>query len=85
MIESGLPASPQANGGASTRRQDAPRCRKPAECGIREGIGNAGIKQRLTELGFELGTVSAAEFDQYQRAEYERWGKVARAAKIRVD
>lgn len=43
------------------------------------------IKQRLTELGFEIGTLSAAEFDRYQRAEYERWGKVARAAKIRVD
>ena len=43
------------------------------------------IKQRLTDLGFEVGTLSAAEFDQYQRAEYERWGKVARAAKVRVD
>ena len=43
------------------------------------------LKQRLTDLGFEVGTLSAAEFDQYQRAEYERWGKVARAAKVRVD
>ena len=50
-----------------------------------KALATPEVKQRLTELGFELGTISAAEFDQYQRAEYERWGKVARAAKIRVD
>lgn len=50
-----------------------------------KALANPEVKQRLTELGFELGTMSAFEFDQYQRAEYERWGKIARAAKVRVD
>jgi tripartite-type tricarboxylate transporter receptor subunit TctC len=43
------------------------------------------IRQRLIEMGFEPGTLSPAEFDQFQRAEHARWKKIAGAAKVRVD
>jgi len=43
------------------------------------------IRERFAEMGFDPGTGSPAEFDRYQRSEFERWGKVAREAKIRVD
>jgi tripartite-type tricarboxylate transporter receptor subunit TctC len=50
-----------------------------------KALATQDIKQRLTDLGFELGSMSAADFDRYQRAEYDRWGQIARAAKVRVE
>jgi tripartite-type tricarboxylate transporter receptor subunit TctC len=43
------------------------------------------IRQRLAEIGFDAVPASVEQFDKFQRAEYEKWGKVARESNIRVD
>jgi tripartite-type tricarboxylate transporter receptor subunit TctC len=43
------------------------------------------IRQRLAEIGFDAAPTSVEQFDKFQRAEYAKWGKVAREAGIRVD
>ena len=40
------------------------------------------VKTRLAELGMDTVGGSPAQFDQYLRAESERWGRVIRAQKI---
>jgi tripartite-type tricarboxylate transporter receptor subunit TctC len=43
------------------------------------------IRQRLAEIGFDAAPTNVEHFDKFQRAEYTKWGKVAREAGIRVD
>jgi hypothetical protein len=43
------------------------------------------IRQRLAEIGFDAVPTSAEQFDKFQRAEYDKWGKVSSESNIRVD
>jgi tripartite-type tricarboxylate transporter receptor subunit TctC len=43
------------------------------------------VKSRLAELGMDTVGGSPAQFDQYLRAESERWGRVIRSQKIEVE
>jgi tripartite-type tricarboxylate transporter receptor subunit TctC len=43
------------------------------------------VKQRLDGAGFEAIGSTPDEFTAYIRSEVEKWGKVVRAAGVRVD
>jgi tripartite-type tricarboxylate transporter receptor subunit TctC len=43
------------------------------------------VKSRLAELGMDTVGGTPAQFDQYLRAESERWGRVIRTQKIEVE
>jgi tripartite-type tricarboxylate transporter receptor subunit TctC len=43
------------------------------------------VREQLTGMGLEVVGNSPAEFSQYVRSESEKWGKVIREAKVKVD
>ena len=43
------------------------------------------VRDQLTGMGLEVVGSSPAEFSQYVRSESEKWGKVIREAKVKVD
>lgn len=43
------------------------------------------VVEKLESLGAEVVATSAAEFDAYLKAEIDKWGKVARGAKVQLD
>jgi len=43
------------------------------------------IKERLATLGFDSIASSPEEFGEQIRADFEKWGKVIRAANIKVE
>ena len=43
------------------------------------------VQAKLRGLGGEPGTISAAEFAEMNRAEYERFGKLIRTANIKAE
>ena len=45
----------------------------------------AEVKERVQGLGAEPGAMSAEEFSAFSRSEYERWGKIVRAAGVKLD
>ena len=50
-----------------------------------EALGTTAIKARLQALGIEPMPSTPAELATYARSERERWGRVIRAAGIRLD
>jgi tripartite-type tricarboxylate transporter receptor subunit TctC len=52
---------------------------------IGKALAAPEVRQRLAEIGFEAAPTGVEQFDKFQRAEHAKWGKVARAANIRVD
>jgi tripartite-type tricarboxylate transporter receptor subunit TctC len=48
-------------------------------------LNAADVRQRLDAAGFEAIGSTPAEFAAYIRSEVEKWGKVVRAAGVRVD
>lgn len=52
---------------------------------VNAALANPEIRKRLDELGAIPSPRSPAEFGQYIAAETEKWGKVIRAANIRVE
>ena len=42
------------------------------------------IRSRLAQVEFDASTSTPAEFAEFVRAEYEKWGRVIKAADIRV-
>jgi tripartite-type tricarboxylate transporter receptor subunit TctC len=52
---------------------------------VAKALALADVKARLAELGMDTVGGSPAQFDQYLRAESERWGRVIRAQKIEVE
>jgi tripartite-type tricarboxylate transporter receptor subunit TctC len=51
---------------------------------INAGLADPGIKTRLADLGGTALPGSSAEFGKFTADETEKWGKVARAANIKV-
>jgi tripartite-type tricarboxylate transporter receptor subunit TctC len=45
----------------------------------------ADVKQRLDATGFESFGTTPEQFGAYIRSEVEKWGKVVRAAGVRVE
>lgn len=45
----------------------------------------AEVKERVQGLGAEPGALSADEFNAFSRSEFERWGKIVRAAGVKLD
>ena len=52
---------------------------------VNAGLASPDIKARYTEMGYTLFTGSAAEFGRFMAADTEKWGKVIRAAGIKVE
>ena len=52
---------------------------------VAKALALTDVKSRLAELGMDTVGASPAQFDQYLRAESERWGRVIRAQKIEVE
>jgi tripartite-type tricarboxylate transporter receptor subunit TctC len=52
---------------------------------VAKAMTDPDVKQRLTELGFVPVANTPAEFTAIIREEYEKWGKVIRAANIKVE
>jgi hypothetical protein len=52
---------------------------------LNAGLADARIKGRLTDLGGEPMPMSPGEFGRLVADETEKWGKVIRAANIRLD
>ncbi len=52
---------------------------------VAKALALTDVKSRLAELGMDTVGGSPAQFDQYLRAESERWGRVIRAQKIEVE
>lgn len=45
----------------------------------------AEVKERVQGLGAEPGALSAEAFNAFSRSEFERWGKIVRAAGVKLD
>ena len=52
---------------------------------VAKALALPDVKARLAELGLDTVGGSPAQFDQYLRAESERWGRVIRSQKIEVE
>jgi tripartite-type tricarboxylate transporter receptor subunit TctC len=52
---------------------------------VNAGLANPSVKARLGELGFTPFVITASEFGTFLAAETERWGKVIRAANIKIE
>ena len=52
---------------------------------IAKAMADPEVRQRLTELGFVPVANTPAEFTAIIKEEYEKWGKVIRAANIKVE
>jgi tripartite-type tricarboxylate transporter receptor subunit TctC len=52
---------------------------------VAKALALPDVKARLAELGMDTVGGSPAQFDQYLRAESERWGRVIRSQKIEVE
>jgi tripartite-type tricarboxylate transporter receptor subunit TctC len=52
---------------------------------INLGLADSGIRERLAQLGVEVLSGSPADFAQLIAADAERWGRVIRAANIKVE
>jgi tripartite-type tricarboxylate transporter receptor subunit TctC len=52
---------------------------------IAKAMADPAVKQHLAELGFEPVANTPAEFTAVITQEYEKWGKVIRAANIKVE
>lgn len=50
-----------------------------------EALKDAGVRERLLAVGSEPVGSSPADFGRFYRAEVEKWGKVVRAAKVKID
>lgn len=50
-----------------------------------ESLKDPQVRERLLSLGSEPVGSSPAEFGRFFRAEVEKWGKVVRAAKVRIE
>jgi tripartite-type tricarboxylate transporter receptor subunit TctC len=48
-------------------------------------LSTPDVKQRLQAAGFETIGSTPEQFGTYMRSEVEKWGKVVRAAKVRID
>ena len=48
-------------------------------------LAQPAVNARFAELGYETAGSTPGQFDQWIRAEHERWGRVIRAQKIRID
>jgi tripartite-type tricarboxylate transporter receptor subunit TctC len=48
-------------------------------------VGLADTREKLAALGAEPSAYSADEFAAFNRRELERWGKIVRAANIKLD
>jgi tripartite-type tricarboxylate transporter receptor subunit TctC len=48
-------------------------------------VGLPDVKERLAGLGAEPSVFSAEEFAAFNRSELERWGRIVRAANIKLD
>jgi tripartite-type tricarboxylate transporter receptor subunit TctC len=70
---------------------NAPAVKPPAEMvdklnnEINAGLADPKMKARLADLGGDLLALSPAEFGRLTADETEKWGKVIRAANIKVD
>lgn len=51
---------------------------------INAGLNDPMIRKRLADLGSTVFESAPAEFGRFMAAETEKWGKVVRAAKIRI-
>ena len=51
---------------------------------INAGLADARIKQTIVDWGETVFTTSPAEFGRFLADEYEKWGKVIRAANIKL-
>ncbi len=52
---------------------------------INLGLADSGIRERLAQLGVEVLSGSSADFAQLIAADTEKWGRVIRAANIKVE
>ena len=52
---------------------------------IAKAVGQADVKDRLTTLGFKPVANRPEEFDARIKLEMEKWGKVVRDAKLRIE
>ena len=50
-----------------------------------KALATADVKQRLDNAGFEPIGTTPEQFGAYIRSETEKWGKVVRAAGVRVE
>lgn len=50
-----------------------------------ESLKDPGVRERLLSLGSEPVGSSPAEFGRFFRAEVEKWGKVVREAKVKIE
>ena len=50
-----------------------------------KSLALSDVKQRLDATGFEAIGTTPEQFGAYIRSEVEKWGKVVRAAGVRVD
>jgi len=52
---------------------------------VAKALALQDVKTRLADLGMDTVGSSPAQFDQYLRAESERWGRVIRSQKIELE
>ena len=52
---------------------------------IIEAVRSPDVREKLEALGGEIVGSTPAEFSAYLRTEIAKWGKVAKAANIRLD
>jgi tripartite-type tricarboxylate transporter receptor subunit TctC len=52
---------------------------------INRGLANSRIRERLAQLGVEVLSSSPADFERLVAADTEKWGRVIRAANIKLE
>lgn len=55
------------------------------EAALLRAMASADVVGRVQQLGQTPAPAGAAEFDRFLRADYERWGRVVKAAGVRIE
>ena len=50
-----------------------------------QALGNDTLEQHQVPAGVDAVAMTQPELGAYMRAEYEKWGKVVRDAKLRIE
>lgn len=86
MAEIGLPGAEASSWGAVLAPANTPAAVvRRVNAVLNEALGRQNVRARLTQVGADPVSSTPEELANFMRAETEKWGRVVRAANIRVN